>query len=79
MVPAARSRTFLPLDTKQCDKMLEYEKGYKEKQAGFPRGTEPVRRSFSRWGIRRAPGEAASFRSRYGTGGGATGVLAEGV
>ena len=30
------SRTFLPLDTKQCDKMLEYEKGYKKEKAGPP-------------------------------------------
>ena len=28
--------TFLPLDTKQCDKMLEYEKGYKEEGQGVP-------------------------------------------
>jgi hypothetical protein len=27
------SGTFLPLDTKQCDKMLEYEKGYKKEKA----------------------------------------------
>jgi hypothetical protein len=31
---AARSRTFLLLDTKQGDKMLEYEKGYKKEKAG---------------------------------------------
>jgi hypothetical protein len=28
--------TFLPLDTKQCDKMLEDEKGYKEERQGVP-------------------------------------------
>jgi hypothetical protein len=28
------STTFLPLDMKQCDKMLGYEKGYKKEKAG---------------------------------------------
>jgi hypothetical protein len=27
---------FLPIDMKQCDKMLEYEKGYIEKGEGVP-------------------------------------------
>jgi hypothetical protein len=29
---AAVLATFLPLDTKQCDKMLGYEKGYKKEK-----------------------------------------------
>jgi hypothetical protein len=33
LVPAAVSMSFLPLDTKQCDKMLNYEKGYKKENA----------------------------------------------
>ena len=31
---------FLPIDTKQCDKMLEYEKGYKEEGEGVPPHTQ---------------------------------------
>jgi hypothetical protein len=75
MVPAARSRTFLPLDTKQCDKMLEHEKGYKKEKAGVPVSIHEVGRLVNRLPSR----PAAGFRSGYGLGGGATGVLDEGV
>ena len=67
--------TFLPIDTKQCDKMLGHEKGYKKEKAGgsvsIPEVCQPVKRRPSR--------EAAGFRSGYGIGGGATGVLDQGV
>jgi hypothetical protein len=34
LASAAVSMTFIPLDTKQCDKMLWHEKGYKKEKAG---------------------------------------------
>ncbi len=67
--------TFLPLDTKQCDKMLVYEKGYKKEKAAVSVSILEVSRPVNR----RPSRAAAGFRSGYGIGGGATGVLDEGV
>jgi hypothetical protein len=67
--------TFLPLDTKQCDKMLGREKGYKREKAGGSLSILEVCRAV----YRRPSRAAAGFRSGYGIGGGATGVLDQGV
>jgi hypothetical protein len=71
----AKSRTFLPLGTKQCDKMLEYEKGCRKEKAGVPVSIEEASQPVN-WRPSRA---AAGFRSGYGLGGGATGLLDEGL
>ena len=51
--------------------MLEHEKGYKEKEAGFPSGAGAVKGAFhcpvnrwgNGWGFQRASGAATGFRS----------------